>query len=105
MNNVYGAISIPPNTPTVVVGLTVPPRGGYSLKGLYCSSQIDCFVQVFFNVEVIASGWVTGTVPNLFLDFGASPYGLGAGDMVAVMVTQNGATNYPVDATLLAEQL
>lgn len=105
MNNTYNSVSVLSNTPTVVVGLTVPERGGYSLKGAFLFSQIDCYIQVMFNVEQIAGGWITGTVPNLFFDFSASPYGLGPGDVISILATQTSGVTHTVAGTILAEQL
>lgn len=106
MNNVYGAVLVPINTPTLIVGLTVPERGGYSLKGIIVSSDTDCSIDVRFNGTIICNGRVTGSVQSLFMDFSASPYGLEAFDTVTIFALQTTEVSSPmVTSTLLAEQL
>jgi hypothetical protein len=109
MNNVYGSVLVPTSTPTVVVGLTVPERSGYSLKGVIIWSEVDCEVTVTKNTTVIGGGRITGANQTLFLNYAASPFGLGAFDTVSVMATQGEAltppASYLVSATLLVEQL
>lgn len=105
MNNVYGTVSVPTNTPTVVAGLTVPARSGYSLKGFYIWSNVDCEVVVKFNVQTIGGGRINGAQQTLFVDYSASPYGLLAGDMIAVLATQTDLDPHDVHCTILVEQL
>jgi len=105
MNNIYGAVSVPSNTPTIVAGITVPPRGGYSFKGAIIWCEIDCDVTVKFNLDTISGGRISGTTQTLFLDFGASPYGLGEGDMITISVLQTSGQTYTTHCTLLVEQL
>lgn len=109
MNNVYNAISVPDNIATVVNGITVPDRAPYSLNGLIIACEADLFVQIKLNVDTIFSGYVTGSVQTLFVDFSASPYGLNARDVVTVIALQADPTTPPaayfVYSTLLVEQL
>lgn len=105
MNNVFATTTVPSSIPTVVAGITVPERSGYSLKGIIIYSQIDCEILVRLNVATISGGLITGTLPTLFLDFGASPWGLGAGDVVTVIATQTSGSSHPVSCTILVEQL
>lgn len=105
MNNIFNYETVSPDTPTVVAGLTVPARGGYSLKGIVIYSDIDCSIQVKLNTTTISGGLITGTIPTLFLDFSASPYGLIAGDVVMVLATQTSDEDHNVSCTILAEQL
>ena len=105
MNNVYNSVTVAPNTPTVVAGITVPARSGYSFKGVIIWSEVDCDVTVSLNVSVIGGGRISGAVQTLFLDYNASPYGIGAGDVVSVQVTQADVASHLVKATLLVEQL
>lgn len=110
MNNVYGEVLVQPSTPTVVNGITVPERGGYSLKGVIVWCEYDCEIELRINVDKIGGGRISGSVQTLFLDFGASPYGIGERDVVSVIVTllpddivSPVATT--VKSTLLVEQL
>lgn len=109
MNNVYNAITIPDDTPTVVNGLTVPERAPYSLKGLIIACEADLLVEIKLNVNTIFKGFVTGSVQTLPIDFSASPFGLRPADVVTVIATQadplTPAASYPVYSTLLVEQL
>lgn len=109
MNNVYSAVSVPSATPTVVNGLTVPQRAPYSLKGLIVWCEADMDIEIKLNVDTIGGGRITGTDPNLFIDFSASPYGLNPGDVVTVIATENAdltpPASYIVRSTLLVEQL
>ena len=109
MNNRYGEVVVPPNTPTVVNGITVPIRSGYSLKGLIVWCPADVEITIKFNLETIGGGRVSGAVQTLFLDYSASPFGLGAGDVITVLALQDDsmtpAANYTVASTLLVEQL
>lgn len=109
MNNVYNAISVPDNVATVVNGLTVPDRAPYSLKGLLIACEADLFVQIKLNVDTIFSGYVTGSVQTLPIDFSASPFGLVHGDVVTVIAIQadpsTPAASYFVYSTILVEQL
>lgn len=109
MNNVYNAISIPDDIATVVNGLTVPDRAPYSLKGLIIACQADLFVQIKLNVDTIFSGYVTGAVQTLHVDFSASPFGLVARDVVSVIAIQADTltppASYFVYSTILVEQL
>lgn len=109
MNNIYDSVSVAPNTPTVVNGITVPPRSGYSLKGLIIWCQADVEVTVKLNLDTIGGGRVSGSVQTLFLDYAASPFGLGAGDVVTILALQDDSLtppgSYTVASTLLVEQL
>lgn len=109
MNNVYNAISIPDDIATVVNGLTVPQRAPYSLKGLIIACEADLFVQIKLNVDTIFSGYVTGSVQTLPIDFSASPWGLNPGDVVTVIAQQadplTPPASYFVYSTILVEQL
>lgn len=105
MNNVYGSVSVPPNTPTVVAGITVPQRAGYSFKGFVIWSDIDCEVEVKFNVQTIGGGRISGANQTLIVDYDAAPYGMNPGDMVAVLATQMDSVAHDVKCTLIFEQL
>ena len=109
MNNVYGEILVPPNTPTIINGLTVPVRSGYSLKGLIAWCQADTELTILLNLDKIGGGRISGAVQTLFLDYGSSPFGLGGGDTVTVLALQDDALtpsgSYVVASTLLVEQL
>lgn len=109
MNNVYSAVTIPDDTPTVVNGLTVPDRAPYSLKGLIIACEADLLVEIKINVDTKFKGYVTGSVQTLPIDFSASPFGLIYGDVVTVIATQadplTPAASYPVFSTILVEQL
>lgn len=109
MNNVYSETVVPPSTPTVVNGVTVPTRGAYSLKGLIIWCEADMDITVKLNVDTIGGGRITGAVQTLFLDFSASPYGLQERDVVTVLATENSDLTpvgaYTVFSTLLVEQL
>lgn len=109
MNNIYNTISLPFNTPTVINALTVPARSGYSLKGLIVWCEADCDIEVKINVDTVSGGRLTGTNPTMFLDFSASPYGIGAADIVMVLATTNAdltpPASYPIYSTILVEQL
>lgn len=109
MNNVYGEVAVPPATPTVVNGITVPTRGGYSFKGLiiWCEADMDIIIRL--NVETIGGGRITGANQTLFLDYSSSPFGLTERDVVTVIATENSdltpSATYTVFSTLLVEQL
>jgi hypothetical protein len=109
MNNVYDSVSVAPNTPTVVNGLTVPARSGYSLKGLIIWCPADVEITVKLNLDTIGGGRVSGAVQTLFLDYSSSPFGLGAGDVVTILALQDDSltppASYTVASTLLVEQL
>ena len=109
MNNIYNSVTIPPSTPTVVNGITVPARSGYSLKGLVIWSEVDIVVEVRLNVDTIGGGRVSGAIQTLFLDYSASPFGLQERDQVTILATQSDSLtppgSYPVYSTLLVEQL
>lgn len=109
MNNVYDSVVVPPSIPTVVNGLTVPARSGYSLKGLIIWCEADIVVEIKLNVQTIGGGRVSGAVQTLFLDYSASPFGLQERDQVTVIATQADSLtppgSYPVYSTLLVEQL
>lgn len=109
MNNVYSEVSVPPNTPTVVNGVTVPERAGYSLKGLIIWCPADVEITVMFNLQKIGGGRVSGSVQTLFLDYAASPFGLNPFDTVTVLALQDDpltpSSSYTVASTLLVEQL
>lgn len=109
MNNVYGTATIPLNTPTIIVGVTVPARSAYSLKGLLIWSQVDCTVEVRLNGATIGGGYISAAIQTLLLDYTASPYYLKAQDIVVVLATADNiltpAGSYPVSSTLLVEQL
>jgi len=109
MNNIYDSVSVAPNTPTVVNGITVPVRSGYSLKGLIIWCPADVEITVKLNLDTIGGGRVSGSVQTLFLDYSASPFGLGAGDVVTVLALQDDtltpSASYIVASTLLVEQL
>ena len=109
MNNFYNEAVVPPSTPTIVNGVTVPARGAYSLKGLIIWCEADMDITVKLNIDKIGGGRITGAQQTLFLDYSSSPFGLQAGDVVSVMATEDpdltppGA--YTVYSTLLVEQL
>jgi hypothetical protein len=109
MNNFYGEVSVPPATPTVVNGCTVPTRGAYSLKGLIIWCEADMDISVKLNVDTIGGGRITGANQTLFLDFSSSPFGLQERDVVSVIATENSdltpPATYTVYSTLLVEQL
>lgn len=109
MNNIYNEISVPAATPTVINGLTVPQRAPYSLKGLIVWCEADMDIVIKLNVDTIGGGRITGTDPNLHIDFSSSPYGLNPGDVVTVIATENSdltpPASYLVQSTLLVEQL
>jgi len=109
LNNVYNATTIVPNIGTIINGLTVPERSGYSLKGLIVACEADCFIQIRLNIDVICSAYVTGSVQTLFLDFSASPYGLGARDVISILAIQadslTPSVSYFIASTILVEQL
>lgn len=108
MNNTYNSVTVTDATPTVVNGITVPARGAYSLKGLIIWCESDILVEIKLNTATIGGGRVSGAVQTLFLDYSASPFGLGEADVVSVVATQDGdmpLTSWPVKSTLLVEQL
>ena len=109
MNNVYSETIVPPSTPTVVNGITVPTRGAYSLKGLIIWCEADMDIVVRLNVDTIGGGRITGSQQTLFLDYSASPFGLQERDVVSVIATENSDLTpvgaYTVHSTLLVEQL
>lgn len=105
MNNVYNSEDVVPNTPTIVNAITVPARSGYSLKGVIVSSVADCDILIKLNVQTIAGGRVNGAAQTLSLHFEASPYGLGAGDIVTVIATSTENDSHIVHCTILVEQL
>ena len=105
MNNVYGTVSVPGSTPTVVNGITVPERAPYSLKGLLIWTDIDCNVEIKLNVDTIGGGCITGAQPFVPIIFVDSPYGLNPGDVVSIIVTHTDSTAHTVKSTLLVEQL
>lgn len=109
MNNVYNAVLVPPSTPTVISGVTVPARGAYSLKGLIVWCEADMDITVKLNVDTIGGGRVTGANQTLFLDYSSSPFGLQERDVVTVLATENSdltpPASYTVFSTLLVEQL
>lgn len=109
MNNVYDEVTVSPNTPTVINGITVPERGGYSLKGLIVWSPVDLEITVKFNLETIGGGRVSGAVQTLFLDYSSSPFGLGERDVVTILALQADSLTPPGDylikSTILVEQL
>lgn len=109
MNNVYGAVSVPSATPTVINGVTVPERAPYCLKGLIAWCEADMDITIKLNVDTIGGGRITGAQQNLHIDFSSSPYGLNAGDVVTVIATENAdltpPATYVVYSTLLVEQL
>lgn len=109
MNNVYGAVSVPAATPTVVNGITVPDRAPYSLKGLIVWCEADMDITIKLNVDTIGGGRVTGAQQTLHIDYSSSPYGLVHGDVVTVIATENSdltpPASYMVYSTLLVEQL
>lgn len=109
MNNIYGSVLVAPNTPTVVNGITIPPRSGYSLKGIIIWCMADVEITLKLNLNTIGGGRVSGAVQTLFLDYSSSPFGLGAGDVVTVLALQDDtltpAGSYTVASTLLVEQL
>ena len=109
MNNVYSITSVPDNIATVVNGITVPDRAPYSLNGLYIACEADLFFQIRLNVDVIFSGYLTGTNTTKHIDFSSSPYGLNARDVVTVTAIQadplTPPATYVVYSTLLVEQL
>jgi hypothetical protein len=109
MNNVYGEVVVPPNTPTVVNGITVPERAGYSFKGLIVWCHADVEITVMFNLQKIGGGRVSGAVQTLFLDYSASPFGMNPFDTVTILAIQDSSLtppgSYTVYSTLLFEQL
>lgn len=109
MNNFYNEVNVPAATPTVINGCTVPDRAPYSLKGLIVWCEADMDIEVRLNVDKIGGGRITGTDPNLHIDFSASPYGLNSRDVVTVIATENSdltpPATYLVKSTLLVEQL
>lgn len=109
MNNVYGEVLVLPNTPTIVNGITVPARSGYSLKGLIVWCEADVEITVKLNLDKIGGGRVSGSVQTLFLDFSASPFGLQERDVVTVIALQDDTLtppgSYTVLSTILVEQL
>lgn len=105
MNNKFDSVLVPTSIPTIVNSLTVPARGGYSLKGLIIWSEIACVITVKFNLDTIAGGYITGTQPTLFLNFEASPYGLIEADSIIVFAQQEDADPHLVMSTMLMEQL
>lgn len=109
MNNVYNSLSVAVSTPTVVNGLTVPARGGYSLKGLIIWCKADCLIEIKKNLTSVGGGLLTGTNPTLFIDFSASPFGLMEKDVLSVIATIDDAStppgSYIISSTLLVEQL
>ena len=105
MNNVYGSISVPGSTPTVINGVTVPNRAPYSLKGILIWTDVDLDVEIRLNVDVIGGGCVTGAQPFLPIIFYDSPFGLCPGDVVTVTATHTDGTAHTVKSTLLVEQL
>lgn len=109
MNNVYNAVPVPASTPTVINGITVPARSGYSLKGLIVWCEADMDITIKLNVETIGGGRVTGSNQTLFLDYSASPFGLQERDVVTILATENAdltpPATYTVYSTLLVEQL
>ena len=109
MNNVYGEVVVPPNTPTVVNGITVPERGGYSFKGLIIWAPVDTDVTIMFNLNKIGGGRVSCAVQTLFLDYSSSPFGMNPFDTITVLAVQDDALtppgSYMIKSTLLFEQL
>lgn len=109
MNNVYSAVTVPDNVPTVVNGITVPARSAYSLKGLIVWCKADCIIEIKKNVDTIGGGLVTGSVQTLHIDYSSSPIGLEAADVITVIATQDDTltppASYEVRSTLLVEQL
>lgn len=105
MNNKYNEASIPPNVSTVIDSLTVPPRSGYSLKGIIIWSDVDAEITIKFNLDTIAGGRINGATQTLFLDFSASPYGLSAGDSILAFAFHEGSVPHTFKCTLLIEQL
>jgi hypothetical protein len=109
VNNVYSAVVVPDNVPTVVNGITVPDRAPYSLKGLIIWCEADCVIEIKLNVDTIGGGRISGSVQTLFLDFSAAPFGLIHNDVVTVIATQADTltppASYEVRRTLLVEQL
>lgn len=105
MNNAYSVTSVPPNTPTIISSLTVPIRSGYSLKGAIIWTDVDCEITVKFNLDTISGGRINGATQTLFLNFEASPYGLGAFDSVIILAYQEGSVNHDIKCTMLFEQL
>lgn len=105
MNNVYNSIVVEPNTPTIVNSIFVPLRGGYSFKGLIIWCEVDCLIEIKLNVATIGGGRISGANQTLVLDYAASPYGIGPGDIIIILATQNEEEAYPIYSTLLVEQL
>lgn len=105
MNNVYGSEDVPTNTPTIIAGLTVPARSGYSLKGFIAWSDVDCDLNVKINIAMIGGGRINAAQQTLAVDWSSSPYGLVAGDVVSVTATQTDQNSHVVHCTILVEQL
>lgn len=109
MNNVYNTILLPFNTPTVINGVTVPARSGYSFKGLIAWCEVDCVIEIKKNLDTIGGGRISGAVQTLFLDYSQSPFGLQDRDIISVIATQNDSLtpvgSYQIFSTLLVEQL
>ena len=105
MNNSYSSVTVNQNTPTIIASLTVPKRGGYSWKGAIVGGAVDTLIELLINTDVVCAGHITGASPNLILNFGASPYGLIAGQIAMVRATHNSAGSFTFLTTLLMEQL
>ncbi len=105
MNNVYGSVNVPSDSPTVVNGITVPQRAPYSFKGLIIWAAVDCDVEIRLNTDLIGGGCITGAQPVLFLDYHSSPFGLSPKDVISVTVEQISGNAEIVKSTLLVEQL
>ena len=105
MNNIYGDVSVPGSTPTVINGITGPDRAPYELKGLIVWTDVACEITIKFNTATIGGGCVTGAQPTLFIDFSSSPYGINPKDVVSVIATHEDTVAHTVKSTLLVEQL
>lgn len=105
MNNQYTSVSVPPSTPTIVNSLTVPERGGYSFKGAIIWSDVDCEIEIKFNLNTIGGGRINGATQTLTLDYASSPYGLLAGDSLIIIAYHEGSVAHDVKSTMLMEQL
>ena len=105
MNNVYNSVTVSPNTPTIIASLTVPARGGYSLKGFIAWGDCDAEWSLKKNVDIVGGGRTSSAERNLFVNFASSPEGLLAGDICTVLATHMEATPQILRCTLLVEQL